>query len=133
VETVPGKGLTEHVALDEPQDDGLFEGKGEDEQEAGAVVFGVDADAQRGRGIANDGLGDTEDAEGVVGERILGDADGGADEGGADGLTAGDGVVDGDQQGQVNEVEAAEVERKQRLQAEGEQRNDDVDDEGEGF
>jgi hypothetical protein len=101
-------GLAYEAAVDEEEEDAVEDGEAEVHDEAGGEALDVDLDSDAGGSVGNDGLGDAVDADGLGGEGVLEEADGGSGEGSGDGRAAGDGEEDGDDEGQVEDGEARE-------------------------
>ena len=89
--------------------DALEQGKAEVHQDAGADIFDVDADPDAGGNVADDALCHAVDADGLVGEGVLRQADGSAGEGTGDGAAAGNGKED---DGDEREIEVLGKSRK---------------------
>jgi hypothetical protein len=101
-------GVAYEAAVDEEDEDAVEEGEAEVHYEAGAEALDVDLYAYAGGGVGDDGFGDAVDAQGLGGEGVLEEADGGSSEGSGDGGAAGDGEEDGDDEGEIEDGEAGE-------------------------
>lgn len=109
-------GVAEKTAVDEEEQDAIENEESEVDEDTGGEIFYVDLDPDTGSDVANDGLGHAVDAYGLIGEGILEQADGGAGEGAGNGIAAGDGEEDRDDQGEVEDREAGKGPGEEGLQ-----------------
>ena len=94
-------GEAEKAAIDEEEQEAVEEEEAEVDEDAGGEVFDVDLNADAGGDVADNGLRDAIDADGLVGEGVLKQADGGSGKSAGDRVAAGDGEKDSDDQGQI--------------------------------
>lgn len=95
------------------------------EQKTGAGIFYVELDAERRSAESDDGLRDSVEADGLVRERILQNADQAAGEESGERIAARGRETDHDQQRKIEDGEEREAQRHPRLQEDGGQRNED--------
>ncbi len=69
----------------------------------GGEVFYIDLDADAGGDVTDDGLGHAVDADGLSGEGVLKQTDGGAGECSCDGISSGDREEDRDDEGKIKD------------------------------
>ena len=109
----------EQTAMYEEEQKAVEQGEAEVHEDAGGEVFDVYLDADAGGSVADDGLGHAVDADRLAGEGVLEQADRGACESSGDGVAAGDGEEDGDDKGDIKQVESRERLGQECLQEHG--------------
>src|SRR5258708_1128628 len=77
-------GAAEEAAVDEEDQEAIEEEEAEVDEDASGEVFYVDLNADAGGDVADDGLRHAVDADGLVGEGVLEEADGGSGEAAGD-------------------------------------------------
>ena len=108
--------VAEETTVDEEEQDAIENEESEVDEDTGGEIFYVDLDPDTGGDVADDGLGHAIDAYGLIGEGILEQADGGTGKGAGNGIAAGDGEEDRDNQGEIEDREAREGPGEQCLQ-----------------
>ena len=101
--------------------------EGTGHQEARARIVDVELHADGGGDIADDRLGDAEQADGLVGKAVLDQADDAAGQHPGNGRAAGDGEKDGHDQRQVEDAQERQDDRQVGLHEDGDQRDADAD------
>lgn len=109
---------TEKTVIDEKEQDTIKDGKNEGDDDAGEGALHIDLQPNACSDIADSGLGHTVDADGLVGERVLQQADDRPGKGSGDGVAAADGEEENDDERQIEQGEA-----RKKLGEEGLQKN----------
>ena len=125
-------GGAEEIAVDEEEQAGLQHGEAEGHEDAGGDVFYVDLHANGGGSVADDGLGDAADADGLAGEGVLEEADSGPGERAEDGVAAGDREEDDGNQREVEDEQPGKDARKRGLEEDEEEWDGEHDHRAEG-
>lgn len=126
-------GEAEEAAVDEKEQKTVEKKEAEVDKNSRGEIFYVDLNAYAGSDKADDGLGHTVDADGLVGESVLKEADGGSGKGAGDGVAARDCEEDGNDQGQVEDCQTGKGPGKQGLQQNRRERHQNRDGRGEAM
>ena len=116
-------GVAEKSAVDEKEQDAVEEKESEVDEDTGGEVFDVDLDADTGCDITDDGFCHSVDADGLVGEGVLKQTDGGAGESAGDGVSAGDGEEDRDDEREIEDSKLWKGPGEEGLQQDGTERH----------
>ena len=117
-------GEAQEAAVDEEDQETVEQEEAEVDQDTGGEVFYVNLNADAGGDVADDGLGQAIDADGLIGEGVLEQADGGSGKGAGDGVAARDSEEDGDDEGEIEDGEARKGPGEKGLQQDRAQRHE---------
>src|ERR1700686_1328650 len=117
-------GYADETAVDEEQQDAVEDGETEVDEDAGGEIFDVDLKADAGGEVADEGLGEAVDADGLGRDGVLKQADSGSGKRSGDGRAARDAEEDRYDQGEIEDHEAGERPWQQRLQDDGGDRHE---------
>lgn len=122
----------QETAVDEKQQNAVDDREAERDDDAGQRTFYIDLKSNTCSDIADGGFGHPIDADGLVGERVLEQANDGSGEGAGDGTAAGDSEKEDDDQRQIEEGETRKRLRQKGLQKNRQQRHEQRNGGGEG-
>jgi hypothetical protein len=120
-------GVAEQAAIDKEDEKAVEQEEAEVDEDTSGEVLNVNLDADAGGDVSNDRLCHPIDADGLVGECILQEADGGSGQGAGDWIAPGDGEEDGNNERKIENCEPGKRLWKQDLKQDCAQRNQQSD------
>ena len=125
-------GETEEAMIDEKKQDTADEGEAEGDDDAGQRTFYIDLKSNAGSDITNSCLGHSIDADGLIGKRVLKQADDGSGKGSGDRTAPGDREEEHCDEREIEDGETRKGFRQKGLQQNRQQGHQQRDSRGEG-